>query len=227
MKDSDILLQIAEYLNTDVRLSGILYLHPITTRRVGGAATRNLQMFQHLVGDDNMRNVKLVTTMWDEVAPEKGRAYLEELRQEFWGGMIAAGAQVDNCYDAARDGRKIISSIMKTSPVTLQFQHELQLGLPVDATAAGRVVMDQLRKIEERYEREMTELRDKLAEANTTNGAMMAALQRRYEEKLQKQEEASEQRRKLQQTKIEALEREVEGLKKEKEKKENEGCTIL
>ncbi|KEZ40817.1 hypothetical protein SAPIO_CDS8009 [Scedosporium apiospermum] len=42
MKDSDILLQIAEYLNTDVRLSGILYLHPITTRRVGGAATRNL-----------------------------------------------------------------------------------------------------------------------------------------------------------------------------------------
>jgi len=118
---------------------------------VGGTATRNLQIFQHLVGDDNMGNVKLITTMWDEVAPEKGQAYLEELRQEFWGGMIAVGAQVDHCYDAARDGKRIISSIMRTSPITLQFQHELQRGLPVEATAAGRVVMDQLRKLEERY----------------------------------------------------------------------------
>jgi len=42
---------------------------------------------------------------------------------------------------------------------------------------------------------------------------MMAALQRQHAEKLQKQEEASEQRRKLQQAKIEELEKEVERLK--------------
>ena len=64
-KDSDILKTIWEYIsNGGLRLSGLLYLHRITDDRVGGMALKNLSMFQKLVGDHNMQNVILVTTMW-------------------------------------------------------------------------------------------------------------------------------------------------------------------
>ncbi|EXA29334.1 hypothetical protein FOVG_19158 [Fusarium oxysporum f. sp. pisi HDV247] len=220
LKDSDILIRIAGYLSSNIHLSGILYLHPITARRVGGAATRNLEMFRNLVGEENMGNVKLVTTMWNDITPQKGEAYLDELMRDFWKVMITAQAQVYRCDDAAKDGEHIIRSILRTSPVTLRFQREIQDGLRLEETAAGRVVMDQLNELRERHERDIKELREQLADA-TMHRDMVATIRKEYEEKLLKQEEAAEQARKLQEADIEMLRKEVEELKK------GGGCIIL
>ena len=95
-KDSDILKTIWQYISTGgLRLSGLLYLHRITDDRVGGTALKNLSMFQKLVGDHNMRNVILLTTMWGKLQPsDNGEARVKQLTEtgKFWGGMIGCGA---------------------------------------------------------------------------------------------------------------------------------------
>lgn len=223
LDDTDILIRIANYLTTSVRLSGIIYLYPMTARRVGGVAAKNLTMFRNLVGDSNMRNVKLVTTMWDDITAEQGESRLEELTRDFWGVMTAAGAQVDRCNEAAKDGHRIIRSIMNTSPVTLQLQSEMQQGLRLEETAAGKIVRGQLEELEAKYERDVGELRKKLDDA-TTHGELLAAVRMEYEHKLRKQQEAADQKVKLHEIDIKNLKEKVEDL--EKKSKEG-GCCIM
>lgn len=219
LKDSDVLIRIAGYLKGDVRLSGILYLHPITATRVGGAAARNLEMFQSLIGKNNMGNVKLITTMWNKVDPQQGQLRLNDLLRVFWAGMIDAGAQVERCYDAADDGNRIIWSILQTPPVTLQFQAEVQNGLSLEDTSAGKVVIDQLNEMREQHERDIEELRKQLADA-TAHRDILALIRKEYEERLRKQEEVANQARKLQEAELEKMRKEI------KELRGGVGCTI-
>jgi len=121
LNDSDILLEIAGYLKTGVQLSGIIYLHPISDGRMGGTGKRNLELLQNLVGQENMGNVKLITTKWHSVTPEESKTRLDDLVLHFWNGMIAAGAQVDRYNSTDEDGKRIVQSVLKTSPVNLLF----------------------------------------------------------------------------------------------------------
>jgi hypothetical protein len=189
---------------------------------MGGVAKRNLEMFQNMVGQDNMGNIKLVTTMWDCIGLEQGQVYLDELVRDFWNVMIMAGAQVDRCDDAAQDGKRIIQSILKTSPLTLQLQMEIEDGRQLQDTATGKFVMDQLDELQKKYEKEMKELREQLA-STTSDRDREAAIRSEYEEKLRKQGEAAEQARKLLETDVKKLQEEVEELKKKK----RGSCIIL
>jgi len=69
--DSDILCDVAlwfsESLKRGIRLSGILYLHRISDRRMTGSAKKNLLMFKKLCGNNALVNVTLATTMWGTV----------------------------------------------------------------------------------------------------------------------------------------------------------------
>ncbi|KAK0371990.1 kinesin light chain [Colletotrichum limetticola] len=196
LKDSDILMSIAQYLQSPVRLSGIFYLHPINSRRMGGVATRNLDLLRCMVGQDNMKNVKLITTMWDDVEHDQGEKHLEELTRDFWNGVVAAGAQVDRCYDAARDGRRIIQSVLKTSSVTLQLQQEMEDGCRLPETTAGKSLMDRYDELQERYQADMKVLREQLAKASMDRDRQVE-LEKLHADKLQKQVDIAEQARKL------------------------------
>ncbi|KAH7122104.1 P-loop containing nucleoside triphosphate hydrolase protein [Dactylonectria estremocensis] len=220
LKDTDVLLKIAAWLREDVRLSGILYSHAIDARRVGGAAKRNLAMFQNLVGKDNMRNVKLVTTMWGCVTPEVGSHNLDQLSEKFWRPMTDAGAQMGRCANTLEDGERIIQSILRTSPVTLLFQKEIQEGLELGETAAGKTLTDQLHEIQEKHARELKDLQEQMAATAASRDAAETLLCEQYEKKLRQQVEASEQVRKLRETEIVKLQEEVKMLK-------NGGCVIL
>lgn len=69
--DTDVLKNIVTWLGAmreeRIKLSAIIYLHRITAVRMGGTAWRNLRMLHNLVGADNMANVLLVSTCWEEV----------------------------------------------------------------------------------------------------------------------------------------------------------------
>jgi hypothetical protein len=52
---------------TNLKLSGIIYLHGIKDERVTNTIMRNLAMFRSLCGDKPLKNVALVTTFWDEL----------------------------------------------------------------------------------------------------------------------------------------------------------------
>ena len=69
--DTDTLQALATWLvankATNIKLSGLIYLHRITDERIGHSAKRNLTMMQNLVGDTNLKNVILVSTRWELV----------------------------------------------------------------------------------------------------------------------------------------------------------------
>ena len=138
LNDTDILIEIAKYLKTGIRLSGILYLHPISDGHMGGTGKRNLELLQNLVGPDNMGNVRLITTKWHVSNAEGSKIRLDDLVSDFWKGMITAGAKVDRYDGTAEDGKRIVGSILKTSPVTLLFQQEIQEGCQLEQTSVGK-----------------------------------------------------------------------------------------
>jgi hypothetical protein len=180
---------------------------------MGGSATRNLDMFQKLVGEDNMRNVKLVTTMWSEVLhKDDGEKRLGQLVGDFWNGMITAGAQVERYDRTGEDGKRNIRSILNTSPVTLLFQQEMRNGHSPGDTSAGKSLMGAFIKLQEKYDRDLKGLQDNAA-----------ADRERYEEALRKRDEAARQIRKLQEEDIVKLEARIKEL-------ENRGpvkCSVM
>ncbi|KAH8751834.1 P-loop containing nucleoside triphosphate hydrolase protein [Hyaloscypha finlandica] len=215
LKDTDILIQIAEYLQTGVRLSGIIYLQPMSNSRVGGAGKRNLELLRNLVGSENMGNVKLITTQWDRATSEENEMRLNDLVSHFWKGMITAGAQIDRYDGTGADGERIVRSILKTSPITLLFQREIQDGLRLEETSAGKSLMELYIKLQEKYDKDVKELKDDVA-----------AEREAYKEALRMRDETAEQIRKLHAGKIDSMQKEIDELKKKAKPKQGT-CVIL
>ena len=74
LKETDILRKIAAWLgdayDSEIRLSGLVYLHRISDPRMPGSAKRNLHMFQRLCGPQCLQGVVLVN---DHVEPREPR----------------------------------------------------------------------------------------------------------------------------------------------------------
>ncbi|KAG6382095.1 hypothetical protein JVT61DRAFT_737 [Boletus reticuloceps] len=122
--DAEILRSIADWLEVTyrnkIKLSGLLYLHRISDVRMAGTPLRNLSVFKDLCGNDNMKNIVLVTTMWDEVeGPISWFQREEELLSDFWADMIRLGSracrfqgtresawEIINCLDLEASGER-------------------------------------------------------------------------------------------------------------------------
>lgn len=225
-KDGDVLMKIVSYLSSDVRLSGIIYLQPITDRRVGGVAVRNLRMFQALVGTKNMSSVRLVTTMWpqDDDGKRQCRKRLKTLKNTFWKPMIQANAKVVRCDDPAIDGKQILRDLLPAPPITLQIQAELGKGMMVASTSAGAVVCEQLDEMRRNHERELQEILDKfqtLAQTSENTAQYWKERAENYEKKM----ENDAQQMKILQVTVEDFKKELAQFKKEKNG--GGGCVIL
>ena len=84
-------------------------------------------MFRKLCGDENLKNVVVVTNMWGEVDPRRGAEREKELRTDpqLFQPVMAQGAQMlrhDNTLDSAQ---AIIAHFINTHPVALRIQREL------------------------------------------------------------------------------------------------------
>ena len=71
-------------------------MHRISDFRVGGIARRNFSMFRNLCGDENLKNVVIVTNMWGEVDLPRGEAREQELRTDpqLFQPVMVQGAQM-------------------------------------------------------------------------------------------------------------------------------------
>jgi len=90
--DVDVLGMIAGALslsyNMDRKLNGIVYLHRITDSKIQGSATKNIRMFKKLVGNEAMKNILLVTTMWEKEELSVAEKREEELKNDFWSDLM-------------------------------------------------------------------------------------------------------------------------------------------
>lgn len=91
----DIALFLSQIYKRKILLTGIIYLHRITDRRMSGSSIRNLDMFKALCGEDAYKHVVLATTMWEQVDLKIGEQRENELKSkpDYWGYMISKRQQ--------------------------------------------------------------------------------------------------------------------------------------
>ena len=135
--DSDILLEIQDWLraafNTTQRLSGILYLHPISDTRFLGSSRRGLNLLKQLLGHESYKHVLLVSTFWNQVPGETCLIREKELTEmtEAWKTLIDGGARVERMGRLYDRFLPILRELVQRTPMKADIQREVE-----NATAA-------------------------------------------------------------------------------------------
>ncbi|KAJ6132584.1 hypothetical protein N7471_007799 [Penicillium samsonianum] len=171
--DTEILSEIATWLGASYRskilLHGIIYLHRITDVRMQGSARRNIQTFRDLCGEDALKKVILVTTMWDKVQSSEGDMREKQLKdtKDFWGWMLSKGSTChrhDNTETTARD---IVHRLAKQkNPIITDIQKQLvDQNLQLDQTAAGKGIQSETLKERAKWMKEQQKFEKERREA--------------------------------------------------------------
>ena len=172
--DTDILVMIASHLSylyeSGRRLDGIIYMSPITDRRMSGSAVKNLNIFSKLVGDGALSKVVLVTSMWDivddrSVAQEREK----QLRDAFWRPLMEKGSQVCRLGYGRQPALHVLDVLLQGAEpdgTVLQIQHELAVDMKtLDETEAGRQLSIEIQKLQEDFRRNLDEMKRELNDA--------------------------------------------------------------
>jgi len=183
--NAEILRSLADFLEKMMRekrqIGGIIYLHRITDNRVGGAALKMLHIFDALVGVNAMKNVVLVSTMWDLVNNDVGEEREAALKKSFWSEMANRGAVVARHDGSPANALAIVEKALdRQSTVVLALQNELvNERKPLDQTGVGQALGADINAALVKHRKEMEQLRSELEKADE---AERAALQRELEE---------------------------------------------
>ena len=156
-------------------------------------------MLHELCGDATLKNVVLVTNMWDEVPRDAGESRENELSTVFFKPVLDKGARMTRHYNTEKSAHDIVRIIMKNRPVVLQIQRELvDEHRDIVHTAAGEIINRELNELIRRHQ----------ASLNTIQEEMKQALKDKDEETRQ---ELEEERRKLQEQ-MEKIKEDSEGM---------------
>jgi tellurite resistance protein len=162
-------LTILRY-STEVKLAGVVYFHRISDQRFGGTAAKNFRMFMELCGEEALKNVILVTNMWGEVAPERGEAREQQLKDEHFKVAIENGARLRRHVNMPESAQEILREILRNPPVTLKIQRELvDENKGIGQTGAGAELRKEIREAEEKWQRKIGELEESLRRATEDN----------------------------------------------------------
>lgn len=139
-------------------LAGVIYMHPISDLRIGGTSRRNWRMFTALCGNEALKNVLFVTTMWNQVSHEVGEVREAKLRDSDgifkpilgeWGGFL----RHDNTLDSAQ---AIVHQLVGNHPVALRIQRELvDMGKGLFDTDAGIEFREELVELGRKHQQEL------------------------------------------------------------------------
>ncbi|KAF8438414.1 P-loop containing nucleoside triphosphate hydrolase protein [Boletus edulis BED1] len=149
LSDDKILELLTDWLKetyqNKIKLSGLLYLHRILDNRMAGTSRRDLSVFKTLCGENNLKNVVLVTTMWDEVEESTGSRREKELLSDFWGDMIRFGSRTLRFQGTRESAWEIISCLhlersdQERTPLEIQ-REMVDCGLQLHETTAAKTL---------------------------------------------------------------------------------------
>lgn len=156
--NAEILQLVASFLTfaykTKKHVDGVVYLHRITDNRVAGHATANIELFEKLCGNQGMKIVTLLTTMWDAAGNIPGftrkdfEKHEEELISKHWSRMIKAGAQVRRSLNTVESLQAVLDGILTTKarqgsrrPVLRLAKELVDNRLSLADTGAGKVLV--------------------------------------------------------------------------------------
>lgn len=163
LSDTEVLQLIADYLSAaykqKMKLSGLIYLHPISDRRVTHHSTKNLEMFRYLTGEKNLKNVVLATSMWDKVTQTEGEEREAELKSKFWRMMLVMGAKTARHHGTHDSAVEVARLLLKNDPFYLQLQEEMgELHMLLKDTKAGEKVWEDILQMKADHKRELAEM---------------------------------------------------------------------
>ncbi|RDB17530.1 GTP-binding protein A [Hypsizygus marmoreus] len=144
LRDTDVLAMIGAYLSFAHKrgkvLAGVIYMHRILDNRMGGISSRNFKMFRHLCGDSSLQNVVIVTNMWGQIDLHVGEAREKELATKdiFFQPVLKKGARLARHDHTLESGHAILRSLLGRQPQMLQIQRELETGMDLSQTSAGK-----------------------------------------------------------------------------------------
>ncbi|KAI0549166.1 quinon protein alcohol dehydrogenase-like superfamily [Xylaria curta] len=176
-EDADVLKEIAAWVTDTyeqkIHLRGILYLHRITDVRMQGAAMRNLFMFKKLCGQNAIKSVVLVTTMWEDVEAHVGERREDELRTtpDYWQDMIKNGSRIIRHQNNFQSAHIIINTLLENNAdTTLAIQTEMvDEKKDLHDTSAGKELSGIIAQERERFARRIEDLEHQMAEAKEAN----------------------------------------------------------
>ncbi|KAL4064013.1 P-loop containing nucleoside triphosphate hydrolase protein, partial [Scleroderma citrinum] len=192
--DADILAMIATFLAIQCRegtseLIGLVYLHRISDTRVGGTSKRNLRMFQKLCGQDSLKNVVIVTTMWDKVMLEEGLQREQELisSDNLFKPLLNGGAVMVRHDRTQQSARNVIRHLFKMKGTTIQIVRELVIdNKSLVDTEAGMELQSEVRKVLQKHQKDLQILEDELRKAKQQHKVEAAAEKRKVEQDIAK-----------------------------------------
>ena len=120
---------------------------------MGGSPLKHLKMFQKLCGDEALKNVVLVTTMWGEVGEEEGSNRENELTTKYWNTMIESGSHTSRFYNDTKSALDIVSQFQDARCAVLLQKELVDMHLELAETSAARTLfsflLDFIKKIKE------------------------------------------------------------------------------
>jgi hypothetical protein len=193
ISDEDVLKTLALWLMSsykqNVRLSGIVYLHPIDQNRMTGTSHTNLRMLKKLCGDESLPSVVLATTMWSKVPGSEGRQREEQLQteEEYWHDMIRHGSVVFRHDNTQESAIKIVDYILNRGQTTvLRFQQQVMVdGIDIEKTDAvqelKRGLEAQMHSSDKKIERISSAIQAAKIAGNEQQVQNLQALKEKYE----------------------------------------------
>jgi hypothetical protein len=124
-----------------MRLTGLLFIYPISIREWQGPLEINTTTFQKLCGSDAFHNVIITSTMWDDVDEKYGSAKETALRNKHWKTMISCGARTARFHFTYSSAWDIIDQFSGDRSA-LQLQREVvDQGKSLMQTAAASTLL--------------------------------------------------------------------------------------
>ena len=141
---------------------------------MGGVARKNFRLFRKLCGDETLKNVLIVTNMWDEVDPAIGAARERELAEKdvFFRPALEKGARMVRHQNTVESAHSIVREIIGFPAVPLQIQLEtVDEHKKLVDTDVGQDVKTELDKAEAKHLNELDGLRSTVQELLAENAA--------------------------------------------------------
>ena len=133
-----------------------------------GSAKKNLFMLKKLCGADGLKNVLLVSTMWENVDGSLGSSREGELTntEEFWGFLIRSGARVKRHDNGRESAMRLLKELVKNKKMAMSIQQEMVTeGKTLDQTQAGKELDSELQVQRDKFKRELAEVQEMVQEA--------------------------------------------------------------
>lgn len=141
----------AAFHSNESHLSGVIYLHRITDVRMHGSAVKTLRLLQDICGDNFLKNVTIVTTMWNDIDGDAGNIRERDLVTNYWAEFLSEGATLHR-DEEPEVGTRVIQryqreGLLSGDNVSAIEQDAVKYGKLLQETVAGR------RELQEMYQK--------------------------------------------------------------------------